>query len=182
MISDLPEKFWGRERFLANFLLVSNIRRARLGSGRGTRLRYLAAWISPFQLPEFVAREGCIVIGFFGKAMVALAVASALSGPALAATTLVSSTPDANADVSERPLQIDLKFSEVIVLGQSRFAVTGPRGRVRTTVGVDQNDKAHVFVSFWDPLRPGRYTVSWHVVSATANAADGSYTFSVKSS
>jgi methionine-rich copper-binding protein CopC len=119
--------------------------------------------------------------GFFGKAVAALAVASALSGPALAATNLVSSTPDANATVTERPLQLDLQFSEGVVLGRSSFSVIGPRGRVRTTIGIDLNDKAHVFVSFWDPLPPGHYTVSWHVGSA-GGGGNGSYSFSVKSS
>jgi methionine-rich copper-binding protein CopC len=122
------------------------------------------------------------MIGFFGKAMMALAVASTLSAPAIAAANLVSSTPEADADVSERPLQIDLQFSEAIVLGRSTFVVSGPRGRVRTTVGVDVNDKSHVFVSFWEPLAPGHYTVTWHVATAGADSADGSYSFSIKAS
>jgi len=122
------------------------------------------------------------VIGFFGKAMAALAIASTLSGPAVAATNLVSGSPEANAEVSERPLQIDLQFSEAIVLGRSTIVVSGPRGRVRTTVGLDVNDQTNVFVSFWEPLAPGHYTVTWHVASAAADSADGSYSFSVKAS
>ena len=122
------------------------------------------------------------MIGFFGKAMAALAVASTLSVPAMAAADLVSSTPEADAEISERPLQIDLQFSEAVVLGRSTFAVSGPRGRVRTTVGLDINDKTHVFVSFWEPLAPGHYTVTWHVTSAGTDRADGSYGFSVKAS
>jgi methionine-rich copper-binding protein CopC len=123
-----------------------------------------------------------MAIGLFGKTMAALAVAAAASAPAFAATSLVSTTPEANATVTESPQQIDLRFSEGIVIGQSSFLVTGPRGPVRTTVGVDLNDKAHVFVSFWDRLSPGRYTVTWHVTSAAAARADGSYSFSVKPS
>jgi methionine-rich copper-binding protein CopC len=122
------------------------------------------------------------VIGFFRKAIAALAVASTLSGSAIAAADLVSSMPEADADVTERPLQIDLQFSEAIVLARSTFVVSGPRGRVRTTVGVGVSDKTLVFVSFWEPLAPGHYTVTWHVATASADSADGSYSFSVKAS
>jgi copper resistance protein C len=117
----------------------------------------------------------------FFKAAVAFVLITSVSGHAMASADLVSSTPESNAVVAAGPHQVDLKFSEGIELKLSKITVRGPKGRMTTTVGLDQNDKSFVFVSFWDALAPGKYTVDWHVVSSDKHKTHGTFTFSVKS-
>ncbi len=127
------------------------------------------------------SQEASVVKHFHGTAFAGLILAMAMSGEAAAKPTLVASTPDANAVVTERPMQVDLQFSEKVRV--ITVLVSGPGGRrVTATVGVDQNDTSQVFVSFWDTLRPGTYSVQWNVLSADNQRADGSYSFTVKAS
>ena len=104
-----------------------------------------------------------------------------VAGQAMAAASLVSTTPEASGTVTERPSQIDLQFSET--LRRIDIAVSGPKGRrVTTTVELNQNDKSQVFASFWDRLAPGRYSVRWTAVSLGKQRSHGSYSFTVKPS
>jgi methionine-rich copper-binding protein CopC len=110
--------------------------------------------------------------------------ALAIQTPALA-SNLVESTPEANAIVTqgaEVGPQIDLRFSEPISLNLSNFVVVGPRGHhLTTTIGQDLNDKSLVFVSIWDQIVPGKYTVLWQTASSgNGTGSHGSYVFTVK--
>ena len=104
--------------------------------------------------------------------------------PALA--NLISSTPDANAIVTqgaEVGPQIDLQFSEKVEINRSRFVVVGPKGRhLTTTIGQDVNDKSLVFISIWNEIFPGKYTVDWQTASPERRGigSHGSFTFTVK--
>ena len=101
-----------------------------------------------------------------------------VAGQAMAAASLVSTTPEASGTVTERP---SLQFSET--LRRIDIAVSGPKGRrVTTTVELNQNDKSQVFASFWDRLAPGRYSVRWTAVSLGKQRSHGSYSFTVKPS
>jgi copper resistance protein C len=95
----------------------------------------------------------------------------------------VSSTPEANATVLQGAAvgpQINLQFSERVDLNLSRFAVRGPRGHMTATVGQDLNDKTVVFVSLWNTIVPGKYTVEWQIQSSDKHRSHGSFSFMVK--
>jgi methionine-rich copper-binding protein CopC len=112
-----------------------------------------------------------------------LVVATAFGSPGIARAGLVSSTPEANATVTQGAAvgpQINLHFSEKIDLSRSTFAVIGPRGRMMTTVGQDVNDKTVVFVSLWNQVLSGKYTIRWQTVSTGRQRSHGSFTFTVK--
>src|SRR5579872_1482881 len=107
---------------------------------------------------------------------VAIGVVTAFGNqPALADVT--SSSPDANSTVSLHDArivnQIDLRFSEDISLYASRFAVIGLHGRLFTTIGQDINVKSVIFLSLWNTVFPGRYTVQWQTMSTSKLASTG---------
>ncbi|EFF0775469.1 hypothetical protein CCF12_004236, partial [Escherichia albertii] len=43
-----------------------------------------------------------------------------------------------------------------------------------------EQDKNQLIIPLADPLKPGTYTVNWHVVSVDGHKTKGQYTFSVK--
>ena len=119
---------------------------------------------------------------FLRRGVVALGIVTSFGNqPALA--DLASSSPDANATVSLHDArivdQIDLRFSEDINLYASRFTVIGPHGRLFTTIGQDINVKSVVFLSLWDEIFPGRYTVHWQAISSSRHRISGSLIFTV---
>jgi len=116
---------------------------------------------------------------FFKMAAGAVALVAALNSQAMAAASVVSSIPEANEVATEKMQQITLEFSEDL-LSLVQITVIGPRGRLRTVLRLGQWDKKQVYASFFDVLRPGRYTVTWQVMSADKRRAQGTYAFSVK--
>jgi methionine-rich copper-binding protein CopC len=72
-----------------------------------------------------------------------------------------------------------LRFSEDINLYGSWFAVIGPHGHLFTTIGQDINVKSVVFLSLWNEVFRGRYTVQWHTISTSKHRNSGSLTFTV---
>jgi methionine-rich copper-binding protein CopC len=114
------------------------------------------------------------------SSIVGLALSIGLAGQAIAAASLVSSSPDANASITERLQQIDLTFSEDIDIARSTISVAGPRGAARTTLGQYPRQKSIVLVSLWNTLGPGKYTVNWHVKSVGKGVSHGIFTFAVK--
>jgi copper resistance protein C len=119
------------------------------------------------------------VKSFLEKAAVAFAIVTALNSPAMAVANLVSSLPEANKVATERPQQIGLQFSEDL-LKVMAVTVTGPKGRLATVLRLGQFDKKQVYVTFFDELGSGRYTVRWQVMSSGNHKISGTYTFSVK--
>ena len=76
--------------------------------------------------------------------------------------------PAANAQVTAAPQAITLNFSEGVETGFSGAKITGPK------------DQKQLIVPLADTLKPGTYTVDWHVVSVDGHKTKGHYTFSVK--
>ena len=73
--------------------------------------------------------------------------------------------PAANAQVTAAPQAITLNFSEGVE--------TLPAKR-------NEQDQKQLIVPLADSLKPGTYTVDWHVVSVDGHKTKGHYTFSVK--
>ncbi len=120
--------------------------------------------------------------GFLRQVVIAIGILTAFSNRA-ALADLTSSSPDANSIVSLRDAriinQIDLRFSEDIVLYASRFTVIGPHGHLFATIGQDINVKSVVFLSLWKEVFPGRYTVQWQTISTSKHRSSGSLSFTV---
>ncbi|WP_312691647.1 CopC domain-containing protein YobA [Kosakonia sp.] len=101
---------------------------------------------------------------------------------ALAHAHLKGQYPAANAEVTAAPQALTLNFSEGIEPRFSGINVTGERQQIIRTGAVkrNENDKTQMIVPLEQPLTPGKYTVSWHVVSVDGHKTSGRYVFSVK--
>ena len=90
--------------------------------------------------------------------------------------------PAANAQVTAAPQAITLNFSEGVETGFSGAKITGPKNENIKTLPEKRNqqDQKQLIVPLADSLKPGTYTVDWHVVSVDGHKTKGHYTFSVK--
>ncbi|MDZ3934714.1 CopC domain-containing protein YobA [Escherichia marmotae] len=73
-------------------------------------------------------------------------------------------------------------FSEGVETGFSGAKITGPKNENIKTLPAKRNeqDQKQLIVPLADSLKPGTYTVDWHVVSVDGHKTKGHYTFSVK--
>ncbi|MGW8142632.1 copper homeostasis periplasmic binding protein CopC [Sphingomonas melonis] len=119
---------------------------------------------------------------FLPTALALLGVASA----AQAHPKLVTASPAANATVA-KPARIELRFSEKLMpkFSGADLMMTGHGGathapmKITATAAVAGNGSTLVLTPK-APLAPGRYTVTWHVVSSDTHRVAGNYTFAVK--
>lgn len=90
--------------------------------------------------------------------------------------------PAADAQVEAAPQALTLNFSEGIEPQFSGVTVTGAEQQSIKTGAVkrNENDKTQLIVPLEQPLKPGHYTVDWHVVSVDGHKTQGNYQFSVK--
>lgn len=90
--------------------------------------------------------------------------------------------PAANAEVIAAPQAITLNLSESIEPGFSGAKVIGSKNENIKTLPAKRNeqDKTQLIVPLADALKPGSYTVNWHVVSVDGHKTKGQYTFTVK--
>jgi methionine-rich copper-binding protein CopC len=104
-----------------------------------------------------------------------------LAGPAFAHPKLDSAIPGDNASVSASPKELKLNFSEGIIAKFSSVELKDDGGRSVTTGStvVDPKDPKQLVVPVTAALAPGRYKVSWHVVSEDTHKVDGDYSFQV---
>jgi methionine-rich copper-binding protein CopC len=112
---------------------------------------------------------------------VAVLVASAAS-EASAHALLQQAVPAVGGTVSSSPTEIRLKFSEgvephfsVIAL-QSESGVTEQLGKATVATG----DSSTLVAAVPQALKPGVYTVNWHVVSVDTHKTQGTFQFTVK--
>ena len=101
---------------------------------------------------------------------------------AILTTSLVTPSVWANAQVTAAPQAITLNFSEGVETGFSGAKITGPKNENIKTLPAKRNeqDQKQLIVPLADSLKPGTYTVDWHVVSVDGHKTKGPYTFSVK--
>src|SRR5437868_1151074 len=110
----------------------------------------------------------------------AVIVAGMAAGAAFAHAFLSGAAPAVGTTVPAPPKEIRLTFSEAI---EPRFSgvelATGDGRRVTTgsAVADPANDRQLVLVL--PPLVPGRYRVSWHVVSVDTHRTEGEYSFTI---
>lgn len=112
-----------------------------------------------------------------------LFLSSALTAPTVwAHAHLTHQYPAADAEVVAAPQALTLNFSEGIEPGFSGATITGPKHEGIKTHPAKRNeqDKKQLIVPLDETLKPGQYTVNWHVVSVDGHKTKGQYTFSVK--
>jgi copper transport protein len=112
-------------------------------------------------------------------AQVALVALIAAHGVAFGHAELVSSVPAANASITASPPQLVLTFTEAIDPANSSLTLLGPDGSPVAGAGALRvNDAATTATADVPALRPGIYTVSYRVTSATdGHVTSGQYAF-----
>lgn len=110
-----------------------------------------------------------------------LAVLALCPAPALAHAVLVKSVPAQRAALVEPPPRIELWFNERLEPAYSKASVTNEAGAQvdRRDVKVSAEDPRRLSLSL-PPLMPGRYTVSFRVLSVDGHVVESRLTFTVK--
>ncbi len=104
---------------------------------------------------------------------------SVAAGTCLAHAKLQSSSPAANARLTEAPKTLTLKFSEAAQLAVLKLVRDGKQ----IPVPLDKSAKAgQTFTLTLPALSPGNYTVQWAAVAADdGHLTRGSFVFSITS-
>ena len=100
-----------------------------------------------------------------------------VAGPCLAHAKLQSSSPADNAQLSEAPKTLTLKFSEAAQLAVLKLVRDGKE----IPVPLDKGAKAgQSFTLTLPSLAPGKYTVQWSAMAADdGHVTKGSFSFSI---
>lgn len=101
---------------------------------------------------------------------------------ALAHAHLKHQYPAADAQVTAAPQALTLNFSEGVEVKFSGVTLTGPQQALIPvgTAKLNEKDNTQLIVPVEQALKPGDYTVDWHVVSVDGHKTKGQYHFSVK--
>lgn len=98
--------------------------------------------------------------------------------PAQAHSTLIGSTPAADAAVAGSPEEIELQFNQTINTAFATVTLTDGEGTQRgSSESIVDGDR--VRLSIPEPLAAGDYTVGYRVISADGHPITGSYAFTV---
>ncbi len=117
----------------------------------------------------------------FKQAFLMLAILGITVGsPCFAHAKLRSSSPAANAQLTDAPKSITLKFDEAVQLAVLKLATGGQE----IPVAIDKAAKADPsFTAALPALVPGKYTVQWTAISADdGHVTKGTFAFSIVSS
>jgi methionine-rich copper-binding protein CopC len=100
-----------------------------------------------------------------------------LTTPALAHAFLQHADPGAGATLRESPKRVALVFSEKLEPVFSGVAVTDASGHSVEAGAIVIGGNS--MMAPLRPLPPGRYRVTWHVVSVDTHRTEGAYSFAV---
>ena len=109
------------------------------------------------------------------------ATASLAATAAFAHAQLQKAVPAVGGVVAASPTEIRLKFSEGVEPRFSGIALATEAG-ASAPLGkpnVDPADNSTLVAPISQPLKPGVYTVTWHVVSVDTHKTQGSFNFTV---
>jgi methionine-rich copper-binding protein CopC len=111
----------------------------------------------------------------------AICVANLVDAAAEAHAFLDRAIPPVGGTVSVSPAEIRLFFSEAIEPRFSVIALASAGGRSIETgpAVVDATDHTQLVLAV-PLLTPGRYKVSWHIVSIDTHPTEGNFTFEIK--
>jgi methionine-rich copper-binding protein CopC len=103
------------------------------------------------------------------------------AAPALAHTTLVSSSPGAGGSVATPPAYVALVFAKPIQ-GVRQLTVTNAAGRQYARRPRIDKGNARRALAGLTITKAGRYTVKWAIVGADTHTITGTFTFRVRAS
>ncbi|MGO9135238.1 MAG: copper homeostasis periplasmic binding protein CopC [Methylovirgula sp.] len=102
-----------------------------------------------------------------------------LMAAAQAHAFLDHAVPGVGTSVQGAPSELELKFTEDLVLAFSGVSLKAEGGQA-IAVGKPSLGPANTLhVRLAHPLKPGTYLVSWHVVSVDTHRTSGTYKFTV---
>jgi methionine-rich copper-binding protein CopC len=108
------------------------------------------------------------------------AVALTVSGPALAHTRLVQSSPAADSTVQTGPNKITLTFNERLVPTFSTFELTMPEHRMKVPVKTAvSRDGKQIVGTLQNPLTAGSYKIVWTAAGSDGHKVKGEVAFKV---
>jgi len=91
-----------------------------------------------------------------------------------------SRDPGVGTTVSGSPSELTLSFTQGVVVAFSSVTVSGAGGAVPASKPVnDPSNQQIIHVRLGHALKPGSYTVTWHVLSVDTHRTEGSYHFTV---
>jgi methionine-rich copper-binding protein CopC len=110
----------------------------------------------------------------------AVSFAALLASPAGAHAVLDYAVPAARSTLRGPPKEVMLKFSQRLEPAFSRIKVFDAKGKEvdRGDSSTDDADRSSLRVTL-PPLAPGRYRVSWRVLSIDTHVSQGDFTFDV---
>jgi copper resistance protein C len=98
---------------------------------------------------------------------------------AFAHAFLEKAVPAVGGTVNGSPSDLELSFTQNVVIAFSGVSVSGPGGEAvpvgKPVLGAPNTLHVHL----GHPLKPGTYVVSWHVVSVDTHPTSGNYKFTV---
>jgi len=114
-------------------------------------------------------------------AVIALFAASLIVTSAYAHPTLKSANPPVDGTANAPLTELRLNFSEAIVLNFSSVELQDQGGMKIVTgkIATDAKDGKQLIVPLQAPLKAGKYTVKWTIVSADTHRMNGTYSFNV---
>jgi copper resistance protein C len=117
----------------------------------------------------------------FPAIIVGAAVCAFAATAAYAHAFLDHAVPGVGATVSGSPSELTLTFTESLVPAFSGVQIATAAGApvAAGKATVDPSDPATLHVRLGQPLRPGAYKVTWHVVSVDTHHTQGTYAFTV---
>lgn len=114
------------------------------------------------------------------KIVIFCAIASLSISAAYAHAMLETASPRVGARVASSPTLITLSFSERVEASLSTVALKSGDGEAVELSPARSGASGHVLVAnVLRPLDPGRYRVSWSVLSADGHSTSGDYSFTI---
>lgn len=116
------------------------------------------------------------------RLLVAALLVAVSAGSASAHAQLQQAVPAVGGTVSASPAEIRLKFSEGVephfsaIALQAEGGTSEPLGKATVAPG----DSSTLVAAVPEALKPGVYTVGWHVVSVDTHKTQGTFQFTVK--
>jgi len=100
---------------------------------------------------------------------------------AFAHAFLDHAVPGVGATVSGSPSELKLTFTQSLVPAFASVQIATADGAPVSAgkATSDPADPATLHVRLGQPLKPGAYKVTWHVVSVDTHRTEGAYTFTV---
>ena len=112
--------------------------------------------------------------------IIAVLASSLAATAAYAHAFLDHASPGVGATVSGSPSVLTLSFTQGVVVAFSSVTVSGAGGAVPASKPVnDPSNQQIIHVRLGHALKPGSYTVTWHVLSVDTHRTEGSYHFTV---